>query len=193
MVDALRKHFKDAGHELAANIKVSVGWPSKGGLSRKRPVIGQCFYEANSAAGNFEIFISPVTGDAVEAAAILVHELAHTCLPVGTKHNKTFAALAHKLGLEGKATATTAGDDLVALLKRIIDTLGPYPHAKLSALTPLKKQTTRQRKTTCKQCGYVVRVTAKWLQVGAPICPVDDHGPMVADEQGGADGSDDED
>lgn len=28
-------------------------------------------------------------------------------------------------------------------------------------------------KAACQQCGYTVRVTRKWLAVGAPICPTD--------------------
>ena len=42
-----------------------------------------------------------------------------------------------------------------------------------------KKQTTRLHKAECAECGYTVRVTAKWLEVGPPHCPM--HGAMVAD------------
>lgn len=44
-----------------------------------------------------------------------------------------------------------------------------------------KKQTTRLLKCVCAACGYNVRVTQKWLDVGAPHCP--EHGEMAADEQ----------
>lgn len=30
---------------------------------------------------------------------------------------------------------------------------------------------TRQRKLACGRCGYTVRVTRKWIQVGLPTCP----------------------
>lgn len=39
-----------------------------------------------------------------------------------------------------------------------------------------KKQTTRLLKVECGQCGYTVRLTRKWLDVGPPGCP--EHGPM---------------
>lgn len=39
-----------------------------------------------------------------------------------------------------------------------------------------KKQTTRLKKAECSQCGYTVRVTQRWLEVGPPGCP--QHGPM---------------
>jgi hypothetical protein len=54
------------------------------------------------------------------------------------------------------------GDDL------IISSSGP------------KKQGTRMHKVTCSQCGYVARVSQKWLDIGPPHCPK--HGAMVADK-----------
>lgn len=39
-----------------------------------------------------------------------------------------------------------------------------------------KKQTTRLIKCVCGECGYTVRTTQKWLDVGAPHCP--EHGAM---------------
>lgn len=42
-----------------------------------------------------------------------------------------------------------------------------------------KKQTTRLKKAECSQCGYTVRVTQRWLEVGPPHCP--QHGAMDVD------------
>lgn len=42
------------------------------------------------------------------------------------------------------------------------------------------KQGTRLRKAACGECGYTVRVTQRWLEVGPPGCP--QHGPMVVDD-----------
>ena len=36
-------------------------------------------------------------------------------------------------------------------------------------------------KCMCVECGYTVRTSSKWLAIGAPICPVDFHGPMLPD------------
>lgn len=49
------------------------------------------------------------------------------------------------------------------------------------------KQTTRLIKCVCGGCGYTVRTTQKWLDVGAPHCP--EHGAMEVanDNQKGAD------
>lgn len=42
------------------------------------------------------------------------------------------------------------------------------------------KQTTRMKKAECGQCGYTVRLSAKWLEVGPPGCP--QHGPMDTED-----------
>jgi hypothetical protein len=46
------------------------------------------------------------------------------------------------------------------------------------------KQTTRLLKAACSECGYTVRVTQKWLEVGPPHCPK--HGAMAAEKEEGA-------
>jgi hypothetical protein len=173
--------FTPAGHPLPPNLRISVGFPSRGGLSRSKPHVGECFYQDESAAGVFEIFISPVLGDGMIAAATLVHELCHALLPEGTGHKRPFAKLAHKMGLEGKATATIASAELIAKLEPLIAELGDYPHAELHPVVKQKKQTTRMLKTMCEHCGYVARVSKAWLAKGAPVCPT--HGlPMIAEE-----------
>lgn len=42
-----------------------------------------------------------------------------------------------------------------------------------------RKQRARLLKAECRECGYTVRVTSKWLDVGPPHCP--NHGAMAAD------------
>jgi hypothetical protein len=34
----------------------------------------------------------------------------------------------------------------------------------------MKKQSTRMLKLECDECGYVVRTTQKWINVGVPVC-----------------------
>lgn len=46
--------------------------------------------------------------------------------------------------------------------------------------TAKPKQSTRLKKCECGECGYTVRVTQKWLDVGAPHCP--EHGEMTAED-----------
>lgn len=40
-------------------------------------------------------------------------------------------------------------------------------------------------KCECSTCGYTVRTARKWLETaGAPLCPVQGHGPMRHDPVG---------
>ena len=41
--------------------------------------------------------------------------------------------------------------------------------------------TTRLRKASCDSCGYMIRVSRKWLAVGLPTCPCGQ--PMVSDDE----------
>lgn len=50
------------------------------------------------------------------------------------------------------------------------------PSHATTPITTTFKQTTRLLKCQCDICGYTVRVTRKWLDIGAPHCP--DHGAM---------------
>lgn len=165
--------FEPKGQPLPANLRISVGWPSRGGTSMAKRVIGQCWYSDASDDQAFEIFISPTIGDGVRAGDVLVHELCHALLPKGTKHNRTFAKLAGKMGLEGKPTATVAGDELRGLIEGLIGEIGEdYPHAELHPMVETKKQTTRMLKAACPECGYTVRLSKQWLDVKTPMCPV---------------------
>lgn len=107
--------------------------------------------------------------------------------------------------------------DLAAWIDSIICAVGPIPHAALQLRSDTgakiahkvgggmdagdsqadaaprssrpKKQTTRMRKCECAECGYTVRTTTKWLELGPPHCPV--HGAMQV--EGGDDPADGDD
>lgn len=172
MADALRSDFTAAGRVVPAKLAISVGFPSRGATSARQQRIGECWNGDACTDGTVQIFISPVIADGARAGDVLVHELCHAVLPKGTKHNRTFAALAREMGLEGKPTATIAGASLVARLNGLITTIGPYPHTSLAVLRKPTPQGTRLLKVSC-ECGYTVRVTRHWLDRGAPICPID--------------------
>jgi len=165
----LRPDFEDNQTPLPVLIKVSVGWP---GGKRSAKAIGQYWPPALSTNDIPQIFISPVIEDPVRALDILVHELVHAATP-GDGHGKAFKRCALAMGLEGKMTATVAGPGLTARLTLLRTALGEYPHGALregARATP--KQGTRLLKACCDSCGYTVRVTMKWLDLGAPLCPV---------------------
>ena len=134
---------------------------------------------------DIRIFISPVLKDAKEVLATLVHEGVHCAAGVEHQHKGPFRRAAKAVGLEGKPTATTAGEALQKRLAEICTEVGPYPHAELKSGNTPKKQGTRMRLVKCPDCGYQVRTTMKWLEVGVPTCPCG--AEMQADEGGDED------
>ena len=179
-VQALAPLFAEIDVELPP-VHVSVGWPSRGGTGSKKKVIGQCWKTSVSGDGVSQIFISPVLGgtesneDMIKLLGVLIHELIHAADDCESGHKGAFGVMARAIGLEGKLTATTVGEELAGKLAPILTDLGPFPHA---ALNPFEmeqqrpKQTTRMLKIVCPADGYTARTTRKWLdELGAPKCP----------------------
>ena len=107
---------------------------------------------------------------------VLIHELCHT-VP-GTKgHGATFQRVAMSMLLSacgvGKTPwgSTEQGPGFDEQYSEIIASLGVYPHAVLTPGQFKKTQTTRMLKASCPDCGYTVRLSAKWAAMGLPICP----------------------
>jgi len=173
LTSRLRPMFAGIGYSLPEKIRASCGFPSKGALAKKKPRIGEAWSSDHSEDKHFETFVSPLLSDALEVAAVQVHELCHCAAGLECKHRKPFTTVAKAIGLEGKMTATVAGEDLKSTLQIFIDEIGPYPHAKLVHSSSPKKQGTRMILVKCpkSECGYQVRTTRKWLDVGVPTCP----------------------
>ena len=98
--------FNKLGYKLP-RIAISCGFTSSG---TRGSSIGECWYPAASEGDITEIFIKPDQVDAVRVADILCHEMIHAALGSGVGHKKPFADAAKKLGLDGKPTATFAGE-----------------------------------------------------------------------------------
>lgn len=164
--------------------RVTCGWPSRGALGKKNKTIGQCFYPSASGDSKNELIISMYLDDPMEVAATLAHEMIHAIVGHDAGHKGPFRHLALDIGLEGKMTATRAGETFKRSLQPILDDLGPYPHAKLDPRAKASKQSTRLIKAEC-DCGYNVRITKKWIdEVGPPLCPM--HGEMhICQPRGG--------
>lgn len=177
--------FEAKGYKVP-KVRVACGWPSSRGLSAKSPTIGQCWSNESADDRICQIYISPRLDKPVQEFGVLdvlAHEVAHAVVGIKEKHNKVFTKCIRAIGLEGKPTSTFGGKEFLAQAKTWAAKLGAYPHAKLNGLkSPVKKQSTRLIKCECEECGYTVRVTRKWLEVGAPICPAKGHGPMAFDE-----------
>lgn len=195
-IDALRPRFATAAMPLPDKIYISVGF-GYGAKRESGKILGQCWARASSDDNVNHIFISPEVNETPRVLDILIHELIHAADDCRNGHKGPFAKAAKALGLQGKMTATTAGDALAADMAKVAKALGEYAHAALHAASkPLPRtapgdpgpeaapstpphsgpptQTTRLIKVECPGCGYTVRTTAKWLALGNPRCPEGD-------------------
>ena len=173
-VEELRPLFQGIDKPIP-EVRVSVGWPSSGGLGVKRRTIGQCWFGTMAADKVPQLFISPLLDDPTDPMGVLptlVHELVHVVAGADAKHGPKFVRIMKPLGLAGKPTSTHADEGLIDRLKQIADKLGKFPHSKIVPLEKEKKQGTRMKKCECAGCGYIARTVKKWIEeVGAPICP----------------------
>lgn len=161
-------HFAEHGEEQLANLLVSTGFPSKGGLTK---VIGECWRSEASEKGGHHIFINPRLVDPVEIIAVLAHEMVHAADNGEHHHKGVFVRAVRDMGLEGKATATVAGEEFKAWATKVVAEIGTYSHEGLTPVSVTKTQTTRMIKLEAACCGYVVRTTKKWIETGYPSCP----------------------
>ncbi len=123
----LRTLFKQHGVDLPLEVRSSCGFPSKSALSNKNRRIGECWSARASADKHAEIFISPTISDSMRVLDILAHELVHACHP-NDGHGKLFKRTALAIGLEGKMTATVAGEKFKLWATPVLEKLGIYPH-----------------------------------------------------------------
>lgn len=167
--DIFLGHFGEEGLDHLEHLKVSTGFPSRGGLSK---VIGECWKsKASEDEVTHHIFINPRLTDLVEVVATLAHEMVHAADDGEHQHKGPFLKAVREMGLEGKATATFAGVAFAEWARGLDPKLGQYPHTALVPLATAKKQTTRQLKAEADCCGYVIRLTKKWAEIGMPSCP----------------------
>jgi hypothetical protein len=167
-VEALRTRFADAGYRVPEKVRVSIGWPKR---AASCGAIGECWSTAASSDAHNELFISPELTEAARILGVLGHEMVHATVGTDAGHRKPFKRCANAIGLQGPMRATIESAEFVAWAEMLVDRIGPYP---AGFLTDSKKQGTRLQRCECPGCGYLARVSAKWLfQSGPPICPSD--------------------
>jgi SprT-like family protein len=171
-VEALRSRFADAGYRIPEKVRVAIGWAKR---AASCGAIGECWAVEASSDQHAELFISPELTEGARILDVLAHELVHATVDAMTgtrvKHGKPFKQCALAIGLQRPMRSTTAGPEFVAWAEALFKRIGPYP---AGFLTDTPKQGTRLGKCECPRCGYLVRVTRKWLTVaGPPICPTD--------------------
>lgn len=185
--DQLRPTFKKVSAPIPAKVRFSLGFTSAGYRSK---AIGECHSPLGSGDKSVEIFIKSDQDDAVKVAGILAHELVHAAVGVKEGHKGKFRSTCKALGFEGPMRSTLPGTEMQRdVMAPILKRAGKLPHAKLTTYTTgKKKQTTRLLKAECQTCGYTVRLSAKWLELGAPYCGhIKSHGRLVCADFGDED------
>lgn len=163
LTDELRSDFLSAATIIPTAVRITCGWPSIG--TRR---IGECRGPTHSKDKHYEISVSPLLDDPIEVGETLIHELVHASIGIHLGHKAKFRQVAVSLGLEGKMTATRAGEVLRARLLELTGRIGPYPHGRIKLNQ--KTQSTRMLKLLCPSCGYLARTSQKWLNAGTPTC-----------------------
>ena len=167
--ESMRSYLFAPIGETLPPVRVSVGFTGAR-QSESLKVLGACWKPDAASDGVSQIFIMPTLDNGLRVLDVLAHECIHAIKP-NAGHGSEFKRIALKIGLEGPMRATVAGPELRARLEKLVEVLGPYPHAKLN-LNDRKKQGTRMLKVECKDCAYICRVTRSQLQrLGTPICP----------------------
>lgn len=164
--------FEEHGYKVP-EYRVSCGWPSRGATKSNTQTIGQAWSHTCSGDDTPEMFISPVLG-AGEVSIVLetlAHEMVHIVVGQECGHRGAFKKCATLIGLEGKMTATHAGEALAGQLQDVANTLGTYPHAKITPGETLKKNKNRHHKFICadtEECEFICRASKG---------PVEEFGP----------------
>src|SRR6266516_5066085 len=110
-------------------VRVSCGWPSRGGLAARVAVIGQCFPPTVCRDGIPQVFVSPRIEDSLQVLGVLLHELVHAAIGCQFGHRKEFSQAARRVGLAGPPTATTISDRLRPVWERVVAVTGSDPQA----------------------------------------------------------------
>jgi hypothetical protein len=175
VVEALRSRFDEVGYSIPDNVRVSIGWPKRGSTCG---VVGECWSTEASSDQHYEVFVSPELMDSMEIVSALAHELVHATVGTDAGHGVPFRQCAIQIGLTGPMKSTVLVAEFTEWAETLFKRIGPYPAGGLTAEG--RKQTTSMLKCECSECGYVARVSRKWLdEAGPPICPTDEIPLMV--------------
>jgi hypothetical protein len=150
--------------------RLTCGFPSRKAFGRVY-ALGECHDITTSKGGTYEIFINPLHDDSMDVAGTVAHEMAHVAAGTKAGHKGLFITVCKYVGLtKGKPTTAGPGPRLSAIIGRIIEKIGPYPHkAIVPRMVKVKPKTAVSLE--CEECGCLIRITNKWLsESGYPVC-----------------------
>lgn len=168
-VEHIAPIFQARGY-VVPQVKVSVGFPSTGGKGRH---LGQC-WSSKSAEDNInQIFIAPHLKTPLDFLDTLVHELVHAVDDCQSGHGDNFKKIALDVGLKGPMRSAGAGDWLKQDLIQIAESLGNFPHGRLSLPIRTMQKAPKRPGAKCAKCGYEIVMLKRHLPLGPPLCPKD--------------------
>jgi hypothetical protein len=171
-VEELRPMFADAGHPICAKIRVSCAFPT---TYTRSGALGQAFPDGASADRALEVMVAPSLDQPRDVFAVLVSQLCHATNGALSHATVAYQKAAEAMCLEAVGInwrVTRPSSLFDETFGQIIEALGDYPHAALSAERP-KTQSTRMLKAVCPSCGYIIRLSSKWASTGLPVCGID--------------------
>lgn len=174
VASAMKGWFDELGFPLPSFV-VRTGFPAVG---RRSPNITDSWTQDNGVS--YVILVRPDRSEAEDVAAAIAFQMCRIAVGERDQHGYLFRHLAISLGLKGSKHESPPGALFKEITKNILDQAGPLPSPEILQIDTDKApgQTSRMIKVSCPECGYVARVSRKWLaEVGPPHCP--DHGPMV--------------
>lgn len=178
-VKLFRTHFEWCGFPIPDNVRVSIGLPK--GRHGNQKALGQCWSQELSNDNYFEIFVSPEFGHSGEPSTevtlcmleTIAHELVHATVGTECGHKGAFKSCAIAVGFTKPFTTTPSTETMKNTFRGIIEKLGEFPAGALNIFSK-KKKSIGLIKCECENCGYVARVSEKWINdAGTPICPQD--------------------
>lgn len=168
-VEFYRADLEAAAKKEIPPFHISSGFTVAGGRDTK--VAGQCFPEAASADGLHHIFLNPRYVEPIDLINTVIHEVIHATVGNDHGHGAGFSRVAARCGMVKPWKATRWGDIGRAKAEAVCAALGKFPRAAFVA-KGIKKQPSRLLKAICPECGYVVRLSKVWAEMGLPFCGV---------------------
>lgn len=183
-IEKARPHFEEANAPLPSNVRVAVGFTSRGTRGSR---IGECWSSDASEDGYFEIFIKPTLADPTRVCDVLTQQLIHAAVGLKEGRGPHYKRVAASLGYTGKMVAPTATNVWYAWAAPAIRELGEMPYGALAGdgmSSARAKQTAALLKLECPLCGWLARVTKKHITPHSYLaCPVPTcDGELVCEE-----------
>ncbi len=143
-------------------------------------------WHAKKADSWHEINLCSEHLDTCDVGELIIHEMAHAenhtlgirdCTG-GRMHNKHFKTMAERLGLivepRNKSVGygyTKIGPDAQKFLDKVAFKRDIFSRHRNRSASKATSGGTRMLKCECPSCGYVARITKKWIAIGLPTCP----------------------